>query len=225
MSSKAKYTLANELLKLNRNFDGFSKSKIVEVLVSQFEIEEIELYLNDLRDQFDNIVIEKESDLDEEQTKAAIDSQRIRTLNRMFTLCRTAKNKEESFLKSVLHFYILNGFFRISENSFKAPKKSILSSAQWKFLTFSSIPASDKVIQQCRTVLTSLFKEFITLSLGSVPGEMKDGEAWPSYALRVYDEFSSLENTTEISPLSEEATNVLKSLQNLANVISKKVIL
>lgn len=224
MPSLAKYTLANELLKLNRNFDGFSKSKIVETLVSQFEIVEIEKYLIDLRDQFYDIEMDPDAELDEEQTKAAIDSQRIRALNRMLTLCRTTQNKEETFLCSVLHFYLFHGFFKVPENSKVKPKKSsLLSSDQWKFLNVPTIPASDKVIQQCRTALTGLFKEFTTLSLGSAPGEMKNGDIWPSYAIQVYSEFAALENTTEISPLTEEVQEALSSLQKMAATINKKV--
>jgi len=229
MPSNAMYALAMELLKLNRNFDGFSKSKTVENLVSQLELPEIQKYLTNLRTQFYEVDVTDGSDepLDEEQTKAATDSQQIRAINRMLSLCRNAKNKDESYLCSVLHFFLLHGFFSMQSGStLHGSKESFVTPRQWKELQVTSAPVTHKVTQQCRTALTSLFKEFATLSLSkekTAPGEMLSGEVWPSYALRVYTEFASLKNTTELSPLSEEATEALESLQALGSVINKKI--
>jgi len=126
----------------NQNFDRLTKSTLVQNLLGNLDLAGINDFIKYLRDIFLNQKKEQSEDWE-----AAVENQRIWSINQMYGLTKQQKiPKEESWLKSTLEFFMIQGFFEQPKNKKNQRKRVLRMSGIHGLPKFLSVDVSEGLV-------------------------------------------------------------------------------
>ncbi|KAF9969908.1 DNA-directed DNA polymerase [Actinomortierella ambigua] len=220
-------TLVIQLLDKTPNFDQLSRSKTVETLLGGLDVTHIQQYLQYLRNSFLN---HEGSDSDSAERSKQIGLRRQWAIDQMFALFRNSKvPREESWISSILQFYLINAFFEIK----RADAKS-------KYVEAHALPKpelSTATRGYCKARFYSMMAELSTMAplapkkaeegehanySRKLNGTMLDGTFWCSYALSMITNLEKNKNFSPIVTLDERASEAKREALALINKIQDK---
>ncbi|KAF9434258.1 DNA-directed DNA polymerase [Entomortierella beljakovae] len=220
-------TLITQLLDKNPNFDRVSRSKTVETLLGGLDVSHIQHYLQYLTKAF---LQQDGPDSNNSERGKRIDVSRQWSIDQMFSLFRNPKvPREEGWIKSILEFYLVHGFFNIA----KADAKSKYAEAH----TLPSPALSTATREYCRGRFYGMMAELSTMAplaakkeedietvnySRKLNGTMLDGTFWCSFALNMLVDLEKSKNFENTISLEDDATKAKKDALALVHKIQEK---
>ncbi|KAG0326236.1 DNA-directed DNA polymerase [Dissophora globulifera] len=221
-------TLITQLLDKNPNFDRMSRSKTVETLLGGLDVSHIQHYLQYLSKAF---LQQDGPDTNGTERGKRVDVSRQWTIDQMYSLFRNPKvPREESWIKSILEFYLIHAFFDIK----KVDAKS-------KYVEARVLPSpalSTATREHCRTRFYGMMAELSTMAPlaakkeGDEPetvnysrrlnGTMLDGTFWCSYALDIVVDLEKSKHFESLATLDGDAAKAKKTALALVGKIQEK---
>ncbi|KAF9993768.1 DNA-directed DNA polymerase [Entomortierella chlamydospora] len=221
-------TLITQLLDKNPNFDRMSRSKTVETLLGGLDVSHIQHYLQYLTKAF---LQHDEPDSNNTERSKRIDVSRQWTVDQMFSLFRNPKvPREEGWIKSILEFYLVHGFFDIK----KVDVKSKYAEAH----VLPSPALSDATREYCRNRFYGMMAELSTMAplaakkdteenetvnySRKLNGTMLDGTFWCSFALSMMVDLEKSKTFESLITLEDDAAKAKKTALTLVGKIQDK---
>ncbi|KAF8934912.1 DNA-directed DNA polymerase [Dissophora ornata] len=221
-------TLITQLLDKNPNFDRLSRSKTVETMLGGLDVSHIQHYLQYLTKAF---LQQDGPDSNNSERGKRIDISRQWTIDQMFSLFRNPKvPREESWIKSILEFYLVHAFFDIK----KVDAKSKYAEAH----TLPSPALSEATREHCRTRFYGMMAELSTMAplapkkdsdesetvnySRKLNGTMLDGTFWCSFALHMVVDLEKSKIFESLISLSDDAAKAKKTALTLVGKIQEK---
>ncbi|KAF9174057.1 DNA-directed DNA polymerase [Mortierella sp. AD011] len=221
-------TLITQLLDKNPNFDRMSRSKTVETLLGGLDVSHIQHYLQYLTKAF---LQHDGPDSNNTERSKRIDVSRQWTVDQMFSLFRNPKvPREEGWIKSILEFYLVHGFFNIK----KVDAKSKYAEAH----VLPSPALSDATREYCRNRFYGMMAELSTMAplaakkdieenetvnySRKLNGTMLDGTFWCSFALSMMIDLEKSKIFESLITLEDDAAKAKKTALTLVGKIQDK---
>ncbi|KAF9941246.1 DNA-directed DNA polymerase [Mortierella alpina] len=221
-------TLITQLLDKNPNFDRMSRSKTIETLLGGLDVSHIQHYLQYLIKAF---LQQDGADSSNMERGKRIDVSRQWSIDQMFSLFRNSKvPREESWIKSILEFFLVHAFFDIK----KVDAKS-------KYAEAHVLPApalSDATREHCRTRFYGMMAELSTMAplvakkdaeeaeainySRKLNGTMLDGTFWCSFALNMMVDLQKNKSFESLVTLEDDAVAAKKTALALVGKIQEK---
>ncbi|KAG0206968.1 DNA-directed DNA polymerase [Mortierella sp. GBA30] len=223
-------TLITQLLDKNPNFDRMSRSKTVETLLGGLDVSHIQHYLQYLTKAFLN---QDGADSNHVERGKRIDISRQWSIDQMFSLFRNPKvPREESWIKSILEFFLVHAFFDIKKTDAKS-----------KYAEAHALPApalSAATREHCRNRFYGMMAELSTMAplvqtkketeetteavnySRKLNGTMLDGTFWCSFALNMMVDLEKNKSFDSLVTLGEDAAAAKKTALALVGKIQEK---
>ncbi|KAF9105234.1 DNA-directed DNA polymerase [Mortierella sp. AM989] len=221
-------TLITQLLDKNPNFDRMSRSKTVETLLGGLDVSHIQHYIQYLTKAF---LQQDGPDSNNTERGKRIDVSRQWTVDQMFSLFRNPKvPREEGWIKSILQFYLVHGFFDIK----KVDAKSKYAEAH----VLPSPALSAATSEYCRNRFYGMMAELSTMAplaakkdaeeaetvnySRKLNGTMLDGTFWCSFALNMMVDLQKSKTFESLITLEDDASKAKKTALALVSKIQDK---
>ncbi|ORX88701.1 hypothetical protein K493DRAFT_341123 [Basidiobolus meristosporus CBS 931.73] len=199
----------------NQQFDKFTKTKTVETILGSMDNEGVTSYITYLKSVFNN---DADSSAAEDDRVKAIEAQRFWAVDQLFALVRNTRiPREESWLLSILQFFLVHSFFEVNKVNAKsaiqearvkptpAVSEATRELCQKRFFSMlaelSRIPPLSKVSELSKENNASRISK-------KLHGTMNDGDFWAFKVVELLlklEKDSNLESLYELSPESLEA--------------------
>ncbi|KAF9202864.1 DNA-directed DNA polymerase [Haplosporangium sp. Z 27] len=222
-------TLITQLLDKNPNFDRMSRSKTVETLLGGLDVSHIHHYLQYLTKAF----LQQDGPDSNNNTERGkrVDVSRQWSVDQMFSLFRNPKvPREEGWIKSILEFYLVHGFFEIK----KTDAKSKYAEAH----VLPSPELSTATRDYCRNRFYGMMAELSTMAPLAIKkdaeenetvnysrklnGTMLDGTFWCSFALNMLVDLEKSKIFVKLITLEDDAATAKKTALALVTKIQDK---
>ncbi|KAK9766822.1 DNA-directed DNA polymerase [Basidiobolus ranarum] len=214
----------------SQQFDKFTKTKAVETILGSMDAKGVVTYITYLKNVFTN---DSDSSATEDDRVKGIEAQRFWAIDQLFALVRNTRiPREESWLLSILQFFLVHSFFEVNKVSSKSdiqevrvkptpnisePTRELCRKRFFSMLAeLSRIPPLSKV--------SELSKENGSVRISKrLNGTMNDGEFWAYVVVQMVLKLERDSNVSSVYELTPESVAARKKALDTVKKIKEQL--